>query len=119
MTKEKMVIVSGYFNPVHRGHIDYFVKARACGHKLCVIVNSDFQRELKGSKKFMFEAERLLIVKSLKPVDVAEISIDRDRTVCETLRRITVCLAGSMILRLLTGAIRQIKRYQREKFAKS
>ena len=88
MTKEKMVIVSGYFNPIHKGHIEYFKKSRACGHKLCVIVNSDYQRELKGSKKFMLEAERLLIVKSIKGVDVAEISIDRDRTVCETLRRL-------------------------------
>ena len=88
MTKEKMVIVSGYFNPIHKGHIEYFKKSRACGHKLCVIVNSYYQIELKGSKKFMLEAERLLIVKSLTGVDVAEISIDRDRTVCETLRRL-------------------------------
>jgi cytidyltransferase-like protein len=88
VTKERMIIVSGYFNPVHKGHIEYFEKAGACGNKLCVIVNSDFQRELKASKEFMLEAERLLIVKSLRAVDVAEISIDRDRTVCETLRRL-------------------------------
>ena len=27
MIKKKGVIVSGYFNPIHKGHIDYFKKA--------------------------------------------------------------------------------------------
>ena len=46
----KIVIVSGYFNPVHKGHIEYFNKAKSHGDQLYVIVNSDLQRELKGSK---------------------------------------------------------------------
>ena len=46
----KVVIVSGYFNPVHKGHIEYFIKSKEHGDKLYVIVNNDFQRELKGSK---------------------------------------------------------------------
>tara|TARA_R110000824_G_scaffold173093_1_gene351109 strand:+ start:637 stop:1059 length:423 start_codon:yes stop_codon:yes gene_type:complete len=82
----KMVIVSGYFNPLHRGHIEYFENAKACGDKLCVIVNSDLQRERKGSKEFMSEQERILIVRSLKVVDVAVLSIDKDVTVRETIR---------------------------------
>ena len=86
----KAIIVSGYFNPIHKGHLELFAKARAQGDELWVIVNSDFQRELKGSKEFQLEDERLLIVNSLKMVDFAMIAIDRDRTVSETLRALNV-----------------------------
>ena len=85
---KKVVIVSGYFNPVHKGHIEYFNNARACGDELCVIVNSDLQRELKGSKEFMKQEERLFIVENLRMVDHAVMSVDQDRTVCETIRLI-------------------------------
>jgi cytidyltransferase-like protein len=84
----KVVIVSGYFNPVHKGHIEYFNKSKSYGDKLYVIVNSDLQRELKGSKEFQDEGERFLIIDNLKMVDKTILSIDKDRTVCETLRMI-------------------------------
>jgi cytidyltransferase-like protein len=84
-SKTKVVIVSGYFNPLHKGHIEYFHNAKRHGDKLVVIVNSDFQRALKGSKEFMSEQERLLIVENLRVVDHAVLSIDPDRTVCKTL----------------------------------
>jgi D-beta-D-heptose 7-phosphate kinase/D-beta-D-heptose 1-phosphate adenosyltransferase len=87
MKKEKAIIVSGYFNPIHKGHLDLFKKAKSLGDKLWVIVNSDFQRELKGSKEFMSDTERLEIVKSIKWVDYALISSDRDRTQCYTLQQ--------------------------------
>ena len=48
----KVVIVSGYFNPIHKGHIEYFENAKLHGDELWVIVNSDLQRELKGSVEF-------------------------------------------------------------------
>lgn len=84
----KIVIVSGYFNPVHKGHLEYFSKSKSIGDKLFVIVNSDLQRELKGSKEFQLEDERKLIVSNLKMVDEVFISVDTDRTVRETLRYI-------------------------------
>lgn len=84
----KIVIVSGYFNPIHKGHIEYFKLSKSYGDKLYVIVNNDFQRGLKGSLEFQDEEERLLIVSSLKMVDEAIISIDKDRSVCETLKMI-------------------------------
>jgi len=83
---QKVIIVSGYFNPLHKGHIEYFNMAKDCGDQLFVIVNSDLQRALKGSKEFMKQDERLCIVKNLKMVDAAIISVDRDRTVCDSLR---------------------------------
>ena len=83
------VIVSGYFNPLHKGHLELFENARRKGTELWVIVNSDFQRELKGSKEFMDENERLEIIRALKVVDKAFISIDRDSTQCKTLGTIS------------------------------
>ena len=88
MRKSKAIIVSGYFNPLHKGHLELFEKAKACGDALWVIVNSDLQRELKGSKEFQKEDERMIIVSNIKAVDKAILSIDQDRTVCETIRMI-------------------------------
>ena len=48
MKKQKIIIVSGYFNPLHKGHLELFDKAKSYGDLLWVIVNSDLQRELKG-----------------------------------------------------------------------
>jgi D-beta-D-heptose 7-phosphate kinase/D-beta-D-heptose 1-phosphate adenosyltransferase len=84
--KKKAIIVSGYFNPIHKGHLEYFNNAKALCDALFVIVNSDVQRALKGSKEFQKEEERLFIVKNIKSVDKAIISIDKDRTVCESIR---------------------------------
>ena len=85
MKKKKAVIVSGYFNPIHKGHLAYFELAKANGDLLFVIVNSDLQRTLKGSKLFQMEDERLLIVRSIRLVDKVILSIDEDRSVCATL----------------------------------
>lgn len=86
--KKKAIIVSGYFNPIHKGHLEYFNNAKALGDELFVIVNSDHQRSLKGSKEFQQEEERLFIVNNIKSVDKAFISVDKDRTVCESIRNI-------------------------------
>jgi cytidyltransferase-like protein len=86
--KQKAIIVSGYFNPIHKGHIEYFNNAKANGDKLIVIVNSDYQRALKGSKEFQKEEERVFIVSNIKSVDKVFLSIDRDRTVCQTIKNV-------------------------------
>ena len=83
--KQKAIIVSGYFNPLHKGHLELFEKAKGAGDELWVIVNSDLQRELKGSKEFMDENERLLIVRAIKHGYKALNSIDQDKTQCATL----------------------------------
>ena len=85
MMKPKAIIVSGYFNPLHKGHLELFEKAKAAGDQLWVVVNSDLQRALKGSKEFMDQDERLLIVSAIGIVDKAIISIDKDKTQCATL----------------------------------
>ena len=85
---KKGIIVSGYFNPVHKGHLEYFKLAKKHGTSLIVIVNNDFQRKLKQSKEFMLEDERIFIVKNLKVVDKCFMSIDKDRTVINTIKLI-------------------------------
>ena len=86
--KKKGVIVSGYFNPIHKGHLEYFNNAKALADELFVIVNNDHQRALKGSKEFQYEEERMIIVSNIKAVDHAVLSVDENRTVCATLRKI-------------------------------
>ena len=86
--KKKAIIVSGYFNPLHKGHVEYFHLAKSKGNELFVIVNNDFQRSLKGSNQFMLEDERLLIIKELSVCNKAFISIDNDKTVSKTLEKI-------------------------------
>ena len=82
---QTLVIASGYFNPLHMGHIEYLERSKELGDKLIVIVNSDHQIKLKGSKEFQNELERLLIINSLRCVDYAVLSIDTDRSVNKTI----------------------------------
>ena len=86
--KPKAIIVSGYFNPLHKGHLELFEKAKGSGDQLWVILNSDLQRALKGSKEFMDENERHIIVSAIKYVDKVIISIDKDKTQRATLARL-------------------------------
>ena len=88
MSKQKAIIVSGYFNPIHKGHLEYFNNAKAMADKLFVIVNNDYQMELKGSTEFQDENERMIIVSNIKAVDKAVLSIDTNRTVCATIKMI-------------------------------
>jgi cytidyltransferase-like protein len=94
---KKIVIVSGYFNPLHKGHLEYFEQAKQHGDELWVIVNSDLQRELKGSKEFMKEDERLQIIQALRVVDFAIVSLDKDRTVRKSLGLIAMFSKGKRI----------------------
>jgi cytidyltransferase-like protein len=100
---KKLVIVSGYFNPLHKGHLELFHRAKGYGHKLFVIVNSDYQRELKGSKDFQDEMERLMIIRNLRVVDYSMISIDKDKTQCATLKYLSDIYGGEYRLAFANG----------------
>ena len=99
----KAIIVSGYFNPIHKGHLDYFNQAKALADELIVIVNNDFQRELKGSQEFQLEEERVIIVSNIKAVDRVYLSVDQDRTVCQTIIKIAEELGATHDLAFANG----------------
>ena len=84
----KVVAVSGGFDPLHRGHIEYLKEARKLGDKLVVILNKDqFLLKEKGSI-FMPYEDRREILKALGFVDDVIPCIDEDNTVCKTLERL-------------------------------
>ena len=84
----KIVIASGYFDPIHDGHIEALYLSKELGDKLIVILNNDKQAILKKGKPFMKQEIREKIVSSLKPVDEVFMSIDNDQGVCESIKAI-------------------------------
>ena len=83
-----VVVVSGYFDPIHVGHLEMLKLAKELGDELVVIVNNDKQAELKKGKSFMSQDDRLKIVKAIRYVDSAFISVDEDKTVCGSLQKV-------------------------------
>ena len=84
----KVIITSGYFNPLHIGHINLIKKSKELGDFLVVIVNNDEQVKIKGSFPFMPEQERIEIVKALRYADEVILSIDKDATQAKSLESV-------------------------------
>jgi cytidyltransferase-like protein len=84
----QVAIVSGYFNPVHIGHLRMIKAAREMAPHLLVIVNNDRQQLLKKGRILMTEDDRHAIVAELRCVDEAIIAVDDDPTVVASLRRV-------------------------------
>jgi|TARA_R110000824_G_scaffold37982_1_gene116410 cytidyltransferase-like protein len=83
-----VIVLSGYFNPIHPGHISMILEAKEYAEKLIVIVNSDEQVKRKGSLPFLDEWARCEIVRNIKGVDETLLAIDDDGTVVKSLERI-------------------------------
>jgi cytidyltransferase-like protein len=81
----KLVIVSGYFNPLHGGHLDMFEAAAKLGDRLLVIVNNDKQQILKKGKVILPQQNRYRLVHALHVVDEVILSIDEEPPVINTL----------------------------------
>jgi len=88
MVEEKVVVASGYFDPLHVGHLEYLKKAKALGGKLVVIVNNEKQTVDKKGYEFMSAEDRVEIIKSLGFVDEVVISSDEDESICKSLEKI-------------------------------
>ena len=84
----KVVIISGYFNPLHGGHLDMVEAAKKLGDKLVVIVNNDNQQILKKGKIILDEETRTRLMRALRDVDEVVLSIDDDAPVINTLEKI-------------------------------
>lgn len=84
----KRVIVSGYFNPLHGGHLDMLEAPRLLGDYLIVIVNNDQQQVLKKGKVILDEVNRMRLMRSLRLVDEVILSVDEDPGQAHTLREV-------------------------------
>lgn len=82
----KTVIVSGFFNPLHGGHLDMIESAALMGDRLVVIVNNDVQQKIKKGKVILGEQNRLRLIQALKGVDDSMLAVDQDPPVIETLK---------------------------------
>ena len=86
MKRKKTAIVSGYFDPLHIGHLEYFKLAKELADELVVIVNNHEQCMMKKGDEFMDEHDRLEIVYHIDMVDEAILAVDEDKSVSETIR---------------------------------
>lgn len=84
----KRVIVSGYFNPLHGGHLDMIEAARELGEHLIVVVNNDKQQVMKKGKVILDEQNRMRLMGALRDVDETVLSMDEDAGQATTLRKI-------------------------------
>ena len=84
----KKVAISGYFDPIHVGHLEYIEMSKKLGDYLIVIVNNNKQCVLKKGKPFMDEMDRIKIIKAIKWVDEVFLCVDEDSTVCKSLEKI-------------------------------
>jgi cytidyltransferase-like protein len=85
---ESIAIVSGYFNPLHVGHLRMMREARSLADRLIVIVNNDDQQMLKKGRIIINQSDRLDVIESLRIVDEALLAIDLDGSVIETLSKL-------------------------------
>ena len=84
----KIVIVSGFFNPLHGGHLDMIEGGKALGDRLVVIVNNDIQQVMKKDKIILTEQNRARVLSALRHVDEVIIALDDDPTVIKSLEAI-------------------------------
>lgn len=84
--RQRASIVSGYFNPIHVGHLRMMEAARAMTGRLIVIVNNDTQQMLKKGRIILPLDDRMEVVRALRVTDEAIAAVDEDPTVKRTLR---------------------------------
>lgn len=94
----KVTIVSGFFNPLHGGHLDMIEDAALMGEKLIVIVNNDIQQVLKKGKVILNEQNRARLIGALRVVDEVVIAVDEDPTVIKTLQMIAIQHPGNELI---------------------
>ena len=93
-----VVVVSGYFNPIHIGHVRLLRAARELGDRVVVIVNNDAQQMLKKGQIIIPEGERVEIVQSIRYVDEVVLATDEDPTIRQTLAGVAAAHAGARII---------------------
>ena len=94
----KIVIESGFFNPLHGGHLDMIEAGAKLGDKLIVIVNNDKQQVMKKGKVILDEQNRLRLISALRDVDEAFIAVDEDGSVIKSLEKVALQYPGDELV---------------------
>ena len=99
----KKVAISGYFDPIHVGHLEYIEMSKKLGDYLIVIVNNNKQCILKKGKPFMSEAERIEILKGFKYIDSVYTFNDDDETACDLIHKVVESYSNQEDVKLFFG----------------
>ena len=94
----RVVLVTGGFDPIHSGHIDYFREAKRLGDILVVGVNSDSWLRRKKGREFMPSHERVQIIENLKMVDHCILFNDAEDHAIEAIRNVKTMYPNSEII---------------------
>jgi cytidyltransferase-like protein len=94
----RVVLVTGGFDPLHSGHIEYFREARRLGDILVVGVNSDSWLQRKKGREFMPSYERVQIIENLKMVDHCILFNDAEGHAIEAIRNVKIMYPNSQIV---------------------
>ena len=86
--KKAVIVLSGGFDPVHKGHMRMFREASWLGHQVIVGLNSDDWLSRKKGKPFMDFYERKEILEGIKYISNVIPFNDSDDTANELLNRV-------------------------------
>lgn len=95
---EKIVLVTGGFDPLHSGHLAYLREAKKLGDKLIVGINSDDWLIRKKGKNFLPEQERHEILSSIRYVDGCILFNDSDDTAIEAIKNVRMLFPFARII---------------------
>jgi len=95
---ERIVLVTGGFDPLHSGHIEYFKAAKELGDKLVVGVNTDMWLTRKKGRPFMPISERISIIQNLSMVDHCILYDDDDDTSIEAIKNVKMMYPDAQVV---------------------
>ena len=95
---QKIVIVTGGFDPLHSGHIEYFQSARKLGNQLIVGLNSDAWLARKKGRPFMRWEDRRAVVRNIRGVDGVVQFNDDDNSCLDAIRKVRLNYPGDRIV---------------------
>lgn len=100
-----VVLVTGGFDPLHPGHIEYFKAAKELGDELHVGLNSDEWLARKKGRPFMKFQDRASIIEALSIVDRVIAFDDSDDSACGAIYK-TMATHGTIKIIFANGGDR-------------